>query len=399
MNKELLEIVFEAASIQRWNDHIRPNKGFTELDKQGHKMYYAFILGRLEEMDQRRDIHWTELIEGGIFEFLHRIVVTDIKPPIFYKLMEKKREELNQWVIQELEERITDFPDGFMDRMVAYLDRPEDTFLEKRILKAAHFLATNWEFKFIYHMSSGLFGLDETKKRIEDELEEYYNIAGVQNLVLNKKTSNFLDLVGQLRFQQRWAQSPRIPETSVMGHMLVVALMAYLCSVQIDACPQRIANNFFGGLLHDLPEVLTRDIVSPVKKAVKGLDMLIKDIESSQLDEQIFPLLPKELHSQIRYYTENEFQSKIIMDGNVQITTSRDISEKFNEDIYQPLDGEILKGCDQLAAYLEAAISLQHGIRSYHIQNAFETLKEANSDLFISGIDFGKIYRNFSVRQ
>lgn len=28
------------------------------------------------------------------------------------------------------------------------------------------------------------------------------------------KTHNFLDLAGQLRFQQRWTKSPRIPATS-----------------------------------------------------------------------------------------------------------------------------------------------------------------------------------------
>jgi putative hydrolase of HD superfamily len=88
MNKSLVELMYEAASIQRWNDHIRPHKGFTELDKQGHKMYFAYILGHLEEIDKDIRIDWTRLLEGGIFEFFHRIVVTDIKPPIFYKLMQ-----------------------------------------------------------------------------------------------------------------------------------------------------------------------------------------------------------------------------------------------------------------------------------------------------------------------
>lgn len=37
LNKEFIEFLYEAAHIQRWNDHIRPN-GFTELDKQAHKM-------------------------------------------------------------------------------------------------------------------------------------------------------------------------------------------------------------------------------------------------------------------------------------------------------------------------------------------------------------------------
>ena len=38
IKKSLISLMYEAASIQRWNDHIRPWTGFTELDKQAHKM-------------------------------------------------------------------------------------------------------------------------------------------------------------------------------------------------------------------------------------------------------------------------------------------------------------------------------------------------------------------------
>ena len=43
--RDLIEFIFEAAHIQRWNDHIRP-QGFTELDKQAHKMMIMYVLAR-----------------------------------------------------------------------------------------------------------------------------------------------------------------------------------------------------------------------------------------------------------------------------------------------------------------------------------------------------------------
>ena len=43
LNKVFVEFLYEAAHIQRWNDHIRPN-GFTELDKQAHKMMICMCL-------------------------------------------------------------------------------------------------------------------------------------------------------------------------------------------------------------------------------------------------------------------------------------------------------------------------------------------------------------------
>ena len=204
---ELLELLYEAASIQRWNDHIRP-KGFSELDKQAHKMVFTYVLAKLEENDHKAEVNWRNLIEGGIFEYLHRIVLTDIKPPIFHKLMAERGEQLNRWVVEKLTDKIAPVKGGFLPRFERYLFDPAYSPLEKKILRASHYLATNWEFQIIYTLNGNLYGLEATREQIENEIEEHYDLAGVQKLTLGKKTRQFVDLVGQLRFQQRWAQSP-----------------------------------------------------------------------------------------------------------------------------------------------------------------------------------------------
>ena len=63
IKKSLLSLIYESASIQRWNDHIRPWSGFTELDKQAHKMFYAYVLAQCEGSEVDR----LKLVEGGIF--------------------------------------------------------------------------------------------------------------------------------------------------------------------------------------------------------------------------------------------------------------------------------------------------------------------------------------------
>jgi len=399
INKELLELLFEAASIQRWNDHIRPEH-FSELDKQAHKMVYAFVLAKIEEADHETELNWQRLIEGGLFEFLHRIVLTDIKPPVYYKLMAEKGEQLNKWVIENLEEKVPGLRSSKVDllsMMEKYFMLSNRANLEKRILQAAHYLATNWEFKIIYRLNEGLYGLEETKAAIANQIEEHYDLAGVQKLSLGKKTSNFLDLVGQLRFQQRWAQSPRVPRTSVMGHMLIVAMMSYLCSVELEACPKRIYNNYFAALFHDLPEVLTRDIVSPVKRSVAGIEKIIKAIEHRQLEERIFPLLPVEWHDELKYFTEDEFTGKIIDDNLVRHVSSEEISSQYNLDRFSPMDGEMIKACDQLAAYIETFLSISHGIKSYHLEEGNRQLFDLYKDQVVAGINFGRLFRCFKI--
>lgn len=396
IGKGIIERFYEAASIQRWNDHVRPVE-LTELDKQAHKMIIAFVLAKYEANERNANINWISLIEGGLFEFLHRLILTDIKPPVFHQMMERKGRELNEWVLQQLRPDISEIKGDFADRFREYLlGDPEEHKLERKILRAAHYLATNWEFKIIYNMNPFIYGIERTKAEIENEIEEYFDLIGVQKISLGKKSFGFIDLCGQLRFQQRWAQSPRLPKTSVLGHMLIVAMLAYLCSIEINACKRRIYNNYFGGLFHDLPEVLTRDIVSPVKSSIKGLQDLIKEYEGIQVEERILPLLPTAWHKEIRFFVEDEFENKIVKDGMIiKGLSNEEISAAYNQDQFSPLDGKLIKACDHLAAFIEASLSIKYGIRAPHLEEGKRRLQEMYRDKIIAGIDFGEIFGYF----
>lgn len=187
-----------------------------------------------------------------------------------------------------------------------------------------------------------------------------------------------------------------MPQTFVMGHMLVVAILSYFMTLELDnPCRKRLENNFFAGLFHDLPEVLTRDIVSPVKNSIKGLDSIISEIEDEQMCEVIYPLLPPSWHAEIEYYTQNEFDSKIIDDGDIDMVTSDIINEKYNDDKYNPIDGQIIRGCDHLSAYIEAYMSLSYGIRSEQMMSGYEHLRERYANKIIGGIDFSKLFGYF----
>lgn len=394
LNKGFIEFLYEAAHIQRWNDHIRPN-GFTELDKQAHKMMILYVLAKYEEEDHGVKLNWRALIEGGIFEFLHRIVLTDIKPPIYHELMRVHGKKLNEWIYGEMEKRIPNMDEVFFTKLKRWFDYPNEYRLEKKLLRAAHYLATQWEFGIIYHFNQAIYGVDATKAAIESEIEDHYDLAGVQKLSLKGKTSKFIDLVGQLRFQKRWAQSPRVPETSVMGHVLIVAVLGYFCAVRLGACDERVVNDFLCGLFHDLPEVLTRDIISPVKTSVAGLDDLIKDIEKRQVAERLLPLLPWNWHGEITYFTQNEFTNRIMLEGEPVEVSEEDLNSRYNKEGYKAVDGAMLKGCDHLAAFVEAYLSTECGITSKHLLHGMADLRAKYSGKVVAGIDFGAVYEEF----
>lgn len=395
ISKNLIQVIYDAANIQRWNDHVRPVH-FTELDKQAHKMVLAFTIAKFEEEDKDVDIDWEKLIRGGLFEFLHRVTLTDIKPTVFHQMMKKKGAQLNKWIFNKLDNDLKTLNRNLKDDFHLYFAEEGNSSKEKRILKAAHYLATNWEFKIIYHACPFIYGIEKTKENIENEIEDHYDLIGVQKISLQKKSYGFIDLCGQLRFQKRWAHSPRIPQTSVLGHMLVVAFLTYLCSLKISAHPKRCYNNFFSALFHDLPEVLTRDIISPVKKAVEGLDDIISEYEEIHLHETILPLLPNSWHNEIIFFIKDQFKNRI-MDGKriIPDVSFEDIQANYNTDKFDVIDGELIHACDHLAAFIEACLSIGHGITSIQLTQGIESIYKEYKTKEISGINFGQLFSYF----
>jgi len=397
LNPKLIQSFFTAASIQRWNDYPRM-VDLVELDKQAHKFIIAYLFAKIE-IDNGNEINMVDLIEAGIFEFLRRVVVTDIRPDVFRAILKKKKNELNNWVLGELEELINDIDDGkFYERFKQYLLDEEMYKKERFIHKAASYISTKWEFSIIYQTSQFLSDIDEVKKAVEDEIEDYHELLGVRKFALGKKLSRFIDLSGRLRFQKRWAQTPRIPDTSVLGHMLIVALLSYFYSIEIKACNKRVENNFFCALFHDLPEALTRDIITPVKYSVSGMNDIISEYEIMKIQNDILPLIPESLRDEFSYLlglydgVKDEFLDKTYQ-KEIKVVDSLNT---YNEDRYNAIDGTALKACDRMAAFVEATLSISHGVKSKELINGKkQTFDKIKENSIINGADFYKLAKGF----
>ncbi|MEZ7933874.1 MAG: HD domain-containing protein [Sulfurospirillum sp.] len=375
LNPKLIEQFFGAASIQRWNDYPRMVE-LVELDKQAHKFIIAYFIAKMES---KENIDMRSLIEAGIFEFLRRVVVTDIRPDVFRKALQKKEKEINTWVLSQLYDSLSDIENGaFYKRFEMYISDSSMYKKERFILKAASYMATRWEFSIVYQTSQFLNNIDRVKEAVEEEIEDYYELISVRKMAMNKKISKIIDLSGRLRFQKRWAQTPRIPETSVLGHMLIVAILGYFYSLSAKACDQRLVNNFFCALFHDFPEALTRDIISPVKYSVSGLDDIISEFEIKMIEEEILPYLPEGLIKEFKYLLglygdnqKNEFMNRIY---EHEITAVEDLSH-YNENKFNAIDGKALKNCDNLAAFIEATLSISHGVKSKELTQGKEHIR------------------------
>ncbi len=399
INSKLIEHIFKAASISRWNDYPKMTN-LVELDKQAHKFIIAYFIAKLE-----KNVDMNYVIEAGIFEFLSRVVVTDIRPDVFHQIQKQKKEQVNTWVLSMLENLVKDIEGGdFLSRLKSYLTGEDKSRAkESLILKAASYLATRWEFSIVYQTSRFLNDINELKSKVDEELEDYYELIGVRKIAMNQKLAKLIDLAGRLRFQKRWAQTPRIPETAVLGHMLVVAILSYFYSLEVKACKTRLENNFFCALFHDLPESLTRDIISPVKYGIEGLNEIISEYEMRLIDERILPFVPENFRNEFSYilgireqsgkFIKNEFENRIC---EKKPLLHEGTMENVNEDKFNAIDGKALKYCDKLAAYFEAGISISYGVKSKELTDGFNKMDEFFREKpTIDGVNFNEICDEF----
>ncbi len=394
LKKSFVEELFKAFYIERWNDKIRQVE-LIEMDKHAHKMVIAWILAKYEEMEGR-EVEWINIIRGGIFDLLFRIELSDIKSPLFREIKKNKTlfRDLSCWVYKELEPKIGSV--RIKSELKEYFDNYHSfDKLSYDILNAAHIYSSYWEFRILKKADPFEYQIEKIEDEILSDIKSFRHLSGIQRLLNQDTILKFIDLCGQMRFQKRWGQTMRLPKTSVLGHSMFVACISYFLAYELDACDKRLYNNFFGGLFHDLPEAVTRDIVSPVKRSVEGMPEAIKDIEEKWTEREIYPLIEKSWRGELKYFTRDEFLSKIEIKGKIKQVPSEEISAEYNDEKYNPYDGILVKASDELAAFLEAWHSNKLGMKSEELIYAMFEIQKRYRDKTIAGIPVKDLYVDF----
>ena len=400
MEKDLALKIFEGFSIQRWNDLIRPFD-LVEMDKAGEKMVLAYIIGKYEEHKGNK-IDWKWMIYASLFDLLRKISLCDIKAPVQQMLKREFSEEymrLNEWVLNQYKGMITD--NKLFSEFTIYTGQKAGSFklpekLQRTLMvyNAAHKYSTIREMEMIAVVNEPA-RLAAIKTSLENEIQQYLELEGLQKLMTHQKAFDFLLKIEQLRFQTRWNQTPRVPASSVLGHCFYVAIMTLLLGRESnpDMCDQRVVNNFFCALFHDLPESVTRDIISPVKQATDDLPNIVKKIEDEIVNKELVPLMEDFYVDEIIYYTNDEFSNRIQKDGKVETVSWEDLNTKYNSAEFNPIDGKLVRICDHFSALMEADISMKHGITSVHLETGrTATLNHYKKGDIISGINVNEFF-------
>src|SRR5574343_566223 len=137
ISKALVETLFKAFSIERWNDKLRQIE-IMQMDKHAHKMMIAYCLAKYEEANGY-EINWLEIIKCGIYELMRRSVISDIQSPVYREIAQNTKllNKLNFMIFKEIENKIEH--QSIRSEFEQYLMNPE--YLSensRRILDAAN---------------------------------------------------------------------------------------------------------------------------------------------------------------------------------------------------------------------------------------------------------------------
>ncbi|MDD5276097.1 MAG: 5'-deoxynucleotidase [Methylovulum sp.] len=168
-------------------------------------------------------------------------------------------------------------------------------------------------------------------------------------------TSSFYAYLSRLRWIKRWGLKRNANPENVMEHSWEVAVIAHTLAL--------IKNRYYEGtvdaqavataaLYHDVTEVITGDLPTPIKYHSDAINRAYKQIEK-QAELELLALLPDELRG--------DFEALIH-------------DEKMPEEQLQ-----IIKAADKISAYLKCQAELKAGNREFEIaaQHLAEALSES----------------------
>ena len=302
------EVIIKLNNLRRWTDFTTEQK-YNELAKQAFNCIVAFILAKKAEYEGKniRYQNFPRIAIGRAYA----------KAYVYYDTPEHKIEEIckiSGISKKEFDKVATEIIAEKADKEFADFVSTGIGEYETQIYKAATKIATYIE--LLEHQKT-ILELGKIQE-IERELKKYYQIPGVIEFS-DTESSIFrvLQNLSNLRNQNRWATCCYNVECSVLGHLFDTAVFAYFMALEKTQFNEEYATKmFFMGIFHDIAEVWTKDIPSPIKDRIKGFRKATEMYELQKLEEKLYSQIPDYMSAAIKHVMleeeENEHLKKLL---------------------------------------------------------------------------------------
>ena len=351
-----IEILRSLNCIPRWSAHVgHLQDNYTEIAKLALNSQIASIMFELVAHEQEHGIGFTDYPKVR-FNLLPRIALyrafekyekCDILDETYQKLFSNDS-KLEKAFITHMEKQVVSLTSQDLFNHISGLN---ETF-EMKIFKAATAIATYYEGREIrkYIHSKKYADIQDRQLQRLKKYEEFpvvrelINGIGGENISTDAcRICSLIEEFSSLRNRIRWVKRVPLRCYSVLGHSFDVAIYNYLLVLSVKPDDEELAEKgFYVGLYHDVAEIWTGDMPSPLKDAIPGLRKKTEELEVEVLNLKIFPLIPEWLRPKFK---------------NVMLEMLPDFLKKF------------YKEGDNLAAIVEAATQLAAGSTDCYFKN------------------------------
>lgn len=368
-----ISLIFRGLSIYRWNNFPRI-EAVSATDHIGFILHISLTLAHIleEKEGKKTDLGYIyrKILFSSFPTFIHSDISSDVKQRIRLK---------NPLVARELENKAYDILLGWelppwMKEDVESIRneifiREEPYPLENAIIRYSKLWASYHEAYFsnevhldVYKPAMALI----RKNMAAPEFSTFrqYLDSNPQN---QTPIENYLLNVRRLQSNFRWNRMRRMYPVSVMSHLFVIFFLSYVIGHVEGKSRDEITDMMTTALFHDIPEVITGDVIAPTKKSIAGLEELLAEIEDEMVHEYL-----------LTYLNEYSFKEKF---------------EKAMLDPWNQPNGKLVKLADIFSALFEAKIEVGNNPEFLKIyarlkKHLHETERKSVDYIFKFGVDY-----------
>jgi len=426
----LIDLILQSFHMPLWNNKIKPIK-MVEADRQ----FQATVCGWLYLMKKKMMPVDTEninsntmanildseekFVEFVIFEFMTRMIITDINPIVISRFKNGDSESIGE-LKKAIVRNITKFHEGHEGKFwKEYRVWVEEKFLteteeiESLCYDAGNAYASEYEYGIISKLGIYDYEKNDIEKRFKAKKDRFFSCMKESDkaLEIGNAIRFIMDFSGTFRSQQRWALVPRTPETTVQGHMFMVGVIAYLVSLDLGLGKSRATQNFLSAMMHDFGEGFVKDIISPIK-SISNIEQIAKSLENENIYKYVIKPLKNDgetfiarrlmfllsLATTSNDYTTlsldnelhhvSEFQSTTVcLNCNTFKIQEKAVVDKQSikcEECRTDLfcrDGEIVNYADKLSAYIEVKASILNGVGKRSLDEPVQKLRMSTNKM------------------
>lgn len=290
----LISLIYRWLTIKRWNNYPRIDT-YCESEHISLKLNIALVLVRILQ-EKWKNIDLLYIYKNIFWTSFFTFIYSDLK----YDLKEYVK-QANGEVYKQFRKQLWSFFLDF-DLSTNIKNDMREIFEEHTngdLFESKHAL----ENKIIWFIKT-----IETKIEIENNAKIYNWVYQDMQIQIEKKLQdcaneldfdefetlyNYLNNFVKLKFAYRRNRHNRKYPVSVLSHLYFVFSFSYFLALLKNLNKQETENILNISLLHDLPESITWDVITPTKNSVYGFRKILEKFEEESVKKEIILDLEK----------------------------------------------------------------------------------------------------------